>query len=184
MWHTIESTISVFFAFLVGFVVAVMGANLVYLARNDPEVKWLLPVWLLVLGGEGGFLYWLKSDLEGDRLRPFIPEFALRQVRWPIPLRPLVGAWWLAHFAVAAAVLFLVEHLVSAAPELTRRDVPGLVFLALAAWILTHCSLLYLMLAVTAVWRSQRLIKRLWRYRLLIDLFVAASAVIVSRASV
>ena len=44
IWHTIESTINVFFAFLVGFVIAVFGGNLAYLGRNEPEAKWFVPV--------------------------------------------------------------------------------------------------------------------------------------------
>lgn len=181
MWNTIESTVSVFFAFVVGFVVAVLGGNLVYLAWDDPQVRWLLPFWLIVLSGEGAFLLWLKWDLERGDLLPFIPRFAMRQIRWPIVLRPFVATWWLIHFCVAIAALLLIEHRISGTTDLSTGDVPAVVMVALIAWILSHCSLLYLLLAVTAVHRSETAVNALWRGRLLVDLIVVLMAFSVSR---
>jgi hypothetical protein len=178
-WHQFESTVSVFFAFVVGFVVAVLGGGLVYFGWKDPEARWWGAVWLIVLAAEVAFLRWLKLSLERGDLRPFIPHFALRQMRWPILLGPVVALFWLAHFALALGALLLVEQaVVLGSGEIGLA--PFMALLALSAWILTHCGLMYLLLGVTALGRSEILVMTLWRWRLAIDLVFALTVTAMS----
>src|SRR5687767_7697524 len=77
-WQTVESTASVFFAFLVGLMLLTVGGLVVFSADDAPDFYWLLPTWIAAVLAEGAFLYWLKSSLE-SAMRPFVPEFALQQ---------------------------------------------------------------------------------------------------------
>ena len=126
---------------------------------------------------------WLKHALERGDLHPFVPHFALRQLRWPLPLRPIVACWWVAHFGVALAFLVSLENLTKAWSASDVQDiVVGYGVLALATGTASHCGLMYLLLAVTSLWRSERVIMTLWRYRLAIDLAVLVAVIGIARA--
>lgn len=180
LWQTIESTASVFFAFLVGFVLLTVGGLVVFSAEGSPDFYWLVAAWILAVLAEAAFLYWLKSSLELG-FRPFVPEFALEQRRWPLALRPVVCCWWVAHFMLAAGSLWVVERL------MLDTDAGGLhlgwriVTLVTFVWMLTHCSLLYLFLAVTALRHDESLVRLLWRWRVLIDLLLTLAVLSASR---
>jgi hypothetical protein len=181
VWQTIESTLSVFFAFVVGLVVVIAGLAVLYAARSDPNVRWLAAASVPVMGAECAFLAWLKWSLERGGLRPFIPRFALRQAAWPFPVRPLAACWWLAHFALAAYVIYLLERSIGSQQLDGVKDLGGLLLLAAVAWIVTHCGLMYLLLAVTALHRSEYLVMILWRGRFLIDVIVAGGMIVGAR---
>ena len=76
LWQTIESTASVFFAFLVGFALLTFGGLVVLSAEESPGFGWLLCAWIAAVMAEAAFLHWLKSSLEQGHT-PFVPE-----LRW------------------------------------------------------------------------------------------------------
>ena len=182
-WQTIEATLSVFFAFVLGFCLAVAGGVFIFLLRDEPGGRLPAVLSVVLLPCEGVFLLWLKHALERGDLHPFVPRFALRQLGWPILLRPIVACWWAAHFAVALGFLVLLENLAKGWSDWELRDlVIGYGALALATGTASHCGLMYLLLAVTALWRSERVVMTLWRYRLAIDLAVLVAVIAIARA--
>ena len=179
-WQTVEATVSVFFAFVVGFVLFTVGGLVVFSANDSPDFRWLLPTWIVAVLAEGAFLCWLKSSLEVN-MRPLVPGFALRQPRWPIVLRPVVCCWWIAHFMLAAAALWLVEALMLGDPARPLHVGVRIAALGAFVWMLTHCSLLYLFLALTSLRRDERLVALLWRWRVLIDVLLTVAILFAPR---
>lgn len=180
-WQTVEATASVFFAFVVGFCLAVAGGSILFVI-DEPDAKWLQAVSFVTLLGEGAFLLWLKHALERGDLRPFVPRFALRQLHWPLILRPVVACWWLAHLVVALAFLVMLERLTRTPERIDAAAVAGYAVLGLASWTAAHCGQLYLLLAVASVWRHERIVLLLWHYRLAIDLAFTGAVIAVARA--
>jgi hypothetical protein len=112
---TIESTTSVFFAFVIGLFVLCACAMGVVLPANETSRTWTAPACVLPFAiGEVVSLWWLKAGLEGTTGRGRIPELALLQRPWPIPLRPLLAVWWLLHLGLAVGGMILLEKAVYA----------------------------------------------------------------------
>ena len=176
--QVIESTLGVLFAFLVGFVVVALGW-VVLVDHLGSEFKWLVTGYGVAAVGEMYFLTWLKSSLE-RRLYPIAPMLALHQPRWHLLFRPIMAAWWAAHFVLAAGSLFVIERNMSLA-NLPNSTVIllALVFIS-AQFMLTNSAMLYLLLAVTAVARGEKLVWFVWRKRIVIDLMVMGAAALVA----
>src|SRR5580704_6156332 len=109
----IEATVGAFFTFLVGFVLLVLGGDIVYSASGSKDIYWLFPTWLVAVALEGAFLWKLKNSLENGSY-PFAPWFALKFRRWPLVLRPLAAAWWAAHFLLGIFASMLLDSLIVA----------------------------------------------------------------------
>src|SRR5204862_7462361 len=82
VWLTIESTASVFVAFIVGLVVLLVAGAVIFAAPKDMP-RGIIAAAIAVIVCEVWFLMWLKRGLE-RREKPFIPLFVLRQRRWPL----------------------------------------------------------------------------------------------------
>ena len=166
LWSKVESTISVIFVFLADFAVLVLGWNILFVVADAGEegVLYLRAVWVGLVVLEGVFLLWLKHSLEAG-LHPVAPEMALRQIRWPVLLRPVVFLWWGAHFLMAAAA--------GAALVYSQRDDSIVLWAQVAVRFLNFTAVysanLFLLLAVTSLWRNRQLVGILWRWRLLVD---------------
>jgi hypothetical protein len=171
-WSTIESTASVFFAFVVGFVLVLAGGVIVYLTATESDDRWLILVVVPVVVGEIISLTWLKGRLEGPRASRSIPSIALGQLDWPLVTRPVIAAWWLVHAAPAVAALVALEKLVPWHDLSASRLGPQLLLVGFAIFTISHTSHLYVMLAVATVRRSPRLIHGYWRWRFAIDLSI------------
>lgn len=161
-------------AFLMGFVLicaACVGqmAAKATTDRIEAAAIFLPPVVLELL-----FLNWLKNGLEVGP-RPFVPWFAVRQWSWPWPIRPLVAAWWLAHFGVAILGAMLLQQAL-----LRSGDEARLWFRLAAAVVVSftfaYSANLFLLLAVTCFTRSGSIVDAIWRKRFLLDAAVALAA--------
>lgn len=138
---------------------------------------------------EVAFISWLCSAFErhSQSWEP-IPEVVRTQRRWFVPLRPVVALWYLAHGAVVFGVVFMFEKIIrgnqieSASPSSqagvfwSAFGAAALIAVFLAFVAISHAMHLYLLLAAEAVFRSQRLVVFLWRWRLGIDVLLAVLA--------
>jgi hypothetical protein len=174
--HKIEATIGALFAFLVGFVLLVLGGDIIYVAWGTSDIVWLLPTWLIAVALEGTFLWKLKTSLEIGNY-PFAPWFAEKSKPWPILLRPIPVTWWASHFLLGIfASMFLENLLVAGAIDWNVRILRCLIFLILDCTI-AYSANLYALLAIAATGGPPRLIHQIWRWRILLDLAIAALAV-------
>jgi hypothetical protein len=85
---------------------------------------------------------------------------------WPLPIRPLIAAWWLAHFAAVAVMICFVP----AGGELAIGRVTAF-FLSTCFGFVANG---YLIMATASMFKSDRLRRKVWRARVLIDLAVGA----------
>ncbi len=174
---TVESTASVFVAFVVGLIVVIAGGAAVFAPAKEGVPKTLVFAGPLVVVCEVLFLVWLKNGLERQE-KPFIPKFALRQRRWPIVTRPLFAAWWAAHLLVTVPALWVAEQIIGRGPVTPLRMTVAVA----VVWMLIHCSLLYLLLATTALYRSASTVRFAWRFRFAIDLVFTGGVLLWARA--
>ena len=175
VWRTVESTMGAFFAFVVGFVVIVLGGNFVYLAHGSPEFPIVLGAFAVVGPAELWGLIRLKHALERG-VRPLAPGLALSQPRWPLLLRPLVAAWWLAHYAVGLAAVVMLERYFPVSADDWRLTLFLWTVYAGCLFTTTHSAHLYLLLAVGSITRRAGPVMWLWRWRWVIDVVIALAA--------
>jgi hypothetical protein len=177
-FRKIEAVIGALFAFLVGFVFLVLGADIVYLARLDIEFYWLLPVYLAIAACEVIFLYSLKEALEAPDY-PFAPWFALKRRRLPIILRPAAAVWWLSHFLVGIAGAILLQSIAFKNEHGWHAHVThGLIFV-IVSFTVAYSANLYALLALSAVGFGEPAIRLIWRCRLFVDLGIAVAVAFV-----
>jgi hypothetical protein len=173
--HKIDATVGAFFAFLVGFVLLVLGGDIVYTARDSKDIVWLLPSWLIAVVLEGAFLWKLKTSLEIGNY-PFAPGFALKLGRWPLLLRPPAAAWWALHFLLGTVACMALENLIVAnAVNWNIRILRCLIFVGVGLTI-AYSANLYALLAITACGGGERVVRQVWRWRIVFDLGVAIAA--------
>ncbi|MGE5610851.1 MAG: hypothetical protein ACM359_16490 [Bacillota bacterium] len=98
---------------------------------------------------------------------------AVKQYLFPWPLRPILAAYWLLHFAGGAFMAVGMEVLM----VVNRRDshLGGgeIVFMMVLAYVFTYAANTYLLAAVAALTRNPRVLVITWRLRLLTDLVIA-----------
>jgi hypothetical protein len=104
-------------------------------------------------------------------LSPFALEAARRGKLMPLPLRPIIAAWWLGHFAAPFWLVWMLAHHGQGAVRLPI----GFDFLMMLIWGLTANG--FLMLAVCALTPSDRVRRTAWRFRVLTDLGLAIASV-------
>jgi hypothetical protein len=171
----IEATVGEIFAFLVGFVLLVLGGDIVYFARGSTDFAWLLPSWMIAVLLEGAFLWKLKTSLEMGHY-PFAPWFALKLRRWPLLLRPLVAAWWAVHFLLGSAASMFLENLIVAnAVTWNVRILRCFIFVGVGLTV-AYSANLYALLAITASGGGERIVRQVWRWRIVLDLGIAIAA--------
>ena len=171
----IEATVGAIFAFLVGFVLLVLGGDIVYMAQGTKDFFWLFPTWACIVLLEGLFLWQLKTSLEIGHY-PFAPWFALNRRRWPLALRPLVAAWWAAHFILGTlASVFFESLIVADVVSWDVRILRCLMFIVIGSTI-AYSANLYALLAITACGGRERIVRQAWRWRLIVDLGIAVTA--------
>jgi hypothetical protein len=175
-----EAFLGAFFAFPLGLVVVVFGGDLSWIAYSENHLLWVGQVWFVAAVLEIILLYWLKISLElllARRLPyPFAPAFAMRQWNWPRILRPLVMAWWLAHFLIGVAAAVILNNLIILdGPHDHSRTVRIVAFLV-TGFTITYSANMYLLLALRAIGFSERIVRLAWKWRLLIDIGVIVLA--------
>lgn len=134
----------------------------------------------ILLGGQAVFL--ALGPIFGREA--WGPEAALRQPRWPVPLRPILGLYWAAHFLLGAIFASGMKRL---GFDLADGKSPGeavrtLLLIAFAIFGFTYAANFYLLLALSVVTRSERLLRAVWEWRILVDIFLSFAAVLVAFA--
>src|SRR5207253_917676 len=127
------------------------------------------------------FLYWLKRSLERG-MYPIAPNLAMNQIRWPIALRPIVAGWWLVHFLLGVVTIIFVESRVSMSDLSVPKKWTAICIVVGVLFTLTHTSLLYLLLAISALSKSEDAIWTIWKRRILVDLLVTGVGIATSFA--
>ena len=175
--HQVEAIVSLFTA---GWFALMLIAGTGIVPFRLQGTLWFWPAlagWLALLSGEMFFFRWLKFSLDLD-LHPFIPRLAIRQPRWPLIVRPFVLAFWLSHFVVSMVLLMLFEaNLVAPGPQWVF-----VAALVVVVWIFTHCSQMFLFLAISTLRNDAELIDTLWRLRFLIELVLTGLAIVVLKS--
>lgn len=169
--RALDSTAGAYFALLVGFLLLTFGGVPVFGNLHSPRFPYLLCVWVLLCCAEAIALLWIKRELDAERY-PLAPHLAVNQWHWPLPLRPVVSLWWLAHFFFAAAAAVALDLL------LRGEQVPWWWHsgMYVFGFIATYTANLYLLLAASALTRSPTLLHAVWRSRLGIDVVVIVIA--------
>jgi hypothetical protein len=173
----VEAVASIFVVVLLTMLMVMGGGIFVFRQEASRAFVPLLIAWVGAMSGEFLFIVWLKRSRDLD-FHPFIPRFALRQICWPILLRPLVAAFWLAHFLLNALILIAFERILMPTGGIDWLILPVLI---LVIALLTHCSLMFLFLAITSVYRGEQLIDTLWRWRLVVDLTVTGALLVCAK---
>lgn len=111
--------------------------------------------------------------------QPVAVYAALRQPRWPTALRPFVAIWWLAHFLLGAFGGFSVEVAANQSGATGETAVALMVVVVLY----TLAANGYLAQAVAAIGGSERAVRTVWRWRVLIDFAIALAAYLAGNAA-
>ena len=69
-----------------------------------------------------------------------------------------------------------MEHVAATDGTLSRLGGWEWVGLIVVVWTLTHCSTLFLLLAITALGQHRAIVNSIWKYRVLLDVCVTAGA--------
>jgi hypothetical protein len=168
-FHVVEAGLTMFFAN----VLTLMLGMLIALSVTDRDISGLAAS---LSGAAAGM--WLVLDVpylwrvwrmafgrSRDLSKPYAFDVASRQRVLPVGLRPVVVAWWLAHFAFGAWAAVYTH-------TITEADEPGLgmplKFLVVTSYGFAANG--YLMLAVCAATRSERVRAGVWRARGVVDI--------------
>jgi hypothetical protein len=109
---------------------------------------------------------------------PLAVAMGLQLPRFPLPLRFLLGAWWLVHFAVGCAYGIALGFLPITQPDshwALKYLLPMLV-----TFPLVFAANVYFMLAVAVFYNKRELLRRTWQCRLLIDALVTLIPLVVA----
>lgn len=135
---------------------------------------------------EGYGLYLIFSALRqkwGESIPPIGPSAAMRHAQFPLLLRPVLAAWWLAHFLVAAGFGYGIElagNVAARGRPTGDRVLLHLVTTTVAfGWV--YAANTYLVLTFASIRRSERVIEAVWRRRILIDLLVVIAGTAAAR---
>ena len=178
--HAVEAGLSMFFANAV----TLMLGMLIGLSVTDqelssmPHANWLCGLAVVVwLGFDVPYLWrvWRVAFERRRRERkPYAFEVARRQRTFPMPMRMLVVVWWLTHFAFGAC-LALVTHTITDVEE-PGLGVPLKFLLGMSYGFAANG---YLMLAVCAATRSERVRDVIWRARGLVDVVLGVLGAVI-----
>lgn len=151
--------------------VAGLAAWVAAVASN--AVRTCFPEW----SDDPATLLRLKSDeLERSRyVYPFAVEMALSMPPFPLVLRPVLGLWWMLHFAAGLCVGIGAHSWVD---SFFLNPLMGLIFVVVCHTAFVMSSNLYLVMAVSAVRPDDLLLVRLWNSRFLIDFLLTAAVLL------
>ena len=130
--------------------------------------------WLPVLVVEVRTVRWIDGVLDRRPPKPIPVSIAVTHRRWPPPLKPLVATWWLVH---AAALIYLAHWIVAAVHFAHPSDFTNVFKDLLAFWVVfgsAYAANTYFLLATAAVNPTHAAVAAVWRWRVGIDLAVAA----------
>lgn len=126
------------------------------------------------------YLYFLWTGLRAGR-HPLAIDVALRQPRWPLPLRIISTVWWTVHFLLGTITAIMMHgfqfensHGISAVDD---RFIMTVVVTAFTFGYSIAANG-FLMLALTSLTRNDAIRDRVWRFRFLIDLSIAGLAIL------
>lgn len=179
VWATFESTASVGFAFVIGVLVIVgMSIGATIIPVRDEPARWIsMAAAVLAALGELGFLMWIAHVVGLPAGRDQVPQLALLQRPWPLPLRPAMVVWWAAHLGIAVGAMVLLERGASILREVGwAQSAVTLGLLVFGYFTISHTTHLYAMLAIAAGTRSERWVIVWWRKRFMIDAIVTLVA--------
>lgn len=119
----------------------------------------------------------LKPDEfeHGSYVYPFAIEMALSMPPFPLPLRPVLGLWWMLHFAAGLCVGIGAHSWVDALFSNPLLELLCVVSCH-AAFVLS--ANLYLIMAVSAVRPNDLLLMRMWNARFFIDFMLSAAVLL------
>lgn len=196
---TFETTLGLLAAFFIGFFAPVASAIfiLVGIAKHRPLLAGAALLATLVSGRAAimvarmaaqASMGWLggpppstpPKEAGAKTQLPFALAMAALLPHYSWFFRPVLSAWWLAHFCGAAAF----GHTV--AMNLIHRLDATTAVVALPLAVVVHfaflfASNLYLVLAARAILRSPKFCVRVWKYRFVIDFIIATALVLGSR---
>jgi hypothetical protein len=133
----------------------------------------------VVLGGYAVFL--ALAPLLGRE--QWGPEVALRQPRWPRPVRPVLALYWAAHFLLGAGLAVGAERMgfEAARGKPLHESVRTMLLLGIAVFGFTYSANFYLLLALSVLTPSPAVLHKVWRWRVLIDVLLSGVAVVAGR---
>ncbi len=196
---TFETTLGLLAAFFIGFFAPVASGIFVVvgLAKHRPAMA-AIALMATIISGRAAVMVarmaaqasmgWLggppptnpQAQAANNTQLPFALAMAALLPHCSWFFRPILSAWWLAHFCGAAAF----GHTV--AMSLMQRLDAATAVLALPLAVVVHfaflfASNLYLVLAARAILRSPKFCVRVWQYRFVIDVVIATALVLGSR---
>jgi hypothetical protein len=119
------------------------------------------------LGLDGPYLLRLWDAVFRGRTQAAV-DAARRQWMVPDLLRPLVAAWWLAHFVGSLSLGYALQ---SVGDRQNPHLVKGIEFGYSACFGFAANG--FLLMSVCALTRSERVRRTVWRFRVVIDLLLA-----------
>jgi hypothetical protein len=182
-----EALLGLAATFMVGFATPLVSLLAAFVAIADYLPEWLqwlgilaLPLAAVLTIPVARLAYFAMDECFPQDKRPPVQlplaiVMAAHLPRIPLLLRPLLSAWWLAHFAMGGLMgfglcvgtekLLAAHHLAAALPLIVYL---GMLF----------AVNLYLLLAIAVLFHRPRLWMKLWRNRLLADVIVAVIVVL------
>jgi hypothetical protein len=164
----IESWVGTFFATLLS-IMGLMVAILVVLI----DASWERAVGLMAV--LSAIWFWLNGRHLSGMWRavqrgehPAAVVAAVCQRPPPLLLRPLVAVWWLIYFAIGVAFILMMEAQMVTDAE--TGGAPVLVLAVFLAFMYAYVANAYMLMAVAAFTSNARIIRRVWGWRVMIDL--------------
>jgi hypothetical protein len=112
---------------------------------------------------------WRLATVARLHWRPFALQTAMRTKLPPLVLRPIIGLWWLAHFALGVGAAMIMARVKNY--EGDAALVVVFIFFMVASY--GYAANGFLMLAVCVVTPSERIRRTLWQFRFLTDIGLA-----------
>jgi hypothetical protein len=138
-------------------------------------------VWVVLMAAE---LVFLNAALRfyNRREYPLPARLALSQPRWPVVLRPVVAAWWVAHTVGLLVLAHLAQRsLLAMRPPEWGENALRWGLLVGVMFGAAYATNIYVMLTISTVRRSEKAVGWVWRMRLPLDLAIAAGLLLSSR---
>ncbi|HET6251308.1 MAG TPA: hypothetical protein VFE47_26730 [Tepidisphaeraceae bacterium] len=132
----------------------------------------------LVMVCEGLLLLKLKEELEFPQVE-FSVKFVDGFEKWPSWTRPLMTLWWAAHWVLAILLAAMLEKLIFERTTDWEQRATQCVLFAGLNFTAAYATNLFGLLAVASSGAGKDRLQRLWRWRYIADLLIAAAASVV-----
>ena len=136
------------------------------LSLMNQILSWLAVVLICLM--ESMYVILLVTTSSADAVIPPITEVAMRQPRLPKLLRPVVAAFWLAHFLFLIALIYILHEEAG-----TPSSLIGWAGIYFWNFLFDFLAYGYLLLIVTAFTKDAKIISNLWKHRGLISSVIA-----------